>query len=67
MIRKIIHIDEEKCNGCGLCATDVYKRQEQGVAHRRGDVADAKVIHEDQTELDGAHAKACLLYTSRCV
>ena len=20
MIRKIIHIDEEKCNGCGLCA-----------------------------------------------
>ena len=21
MIRKIIHIDEEKCNGCGLCAT----------------------------------------------
>ena len=33
---------------------------EQGVAHRRGDVADAKVIHEDQTELDGA----CLLYTS---
>ena len=31
---------------------------EQGVAHRRGDVADAQVIHEDQTELDGAHAKA---------
>ena len=20
MIRKIIHIDEEKCNGCGACA-----------------------------------------------
>ena len=42
MIRKIIHIDEKKCNGCGLCADachegaigmvdgkakDVYKRQ----------------------------------------
>ena len=31
---------------------------EQGVAHGRGDVADAQVIHEDQTEMDGAHAKA---------
>ena len=20
MIRQIIHIDEERCNGCGLCA-----------------------------------------------
>ena len=20
MIRRIVHIDEEKCNGCGLCA-----------------------------------------------
>ena len=24
MIRKIIHIDEEKCNGCGLCATACF-------------------------------------------
>ncbi len=25
MIRKIIHIDEEKCNGCGLCATTCHE------------------------------------------
>ena len=31
---------------------------EQSVADGRGDVADAQVVHEDQTKLDGAHAKA---------
>lgn len=25
MVRKIIHIDEEKCNGCGLCATACHE------------------------------------------
>ena len=25
MIRKIIHIDEEKCNGCGLCASACHE------------------------------------------
>ena len=25
MIRKIIHIDEEKCNGGGLCATACHE------------------------------------------
>ena len=25
MIRKIIHIDEEKCNGCGKCATACHE------------------------------------------
>ena len=27
MIRQIIHIDEEKCNGCGLCAEACLKVQ----------------------------------------
>ena len=25
MVRKIIHIDEEKCNGCGLCAAACHE------------------------------------------
>ena len=25
MIRRIIHIDEEKCNGCGACAADCHE------------------------------------------
>ena len=25
MIRKIIHIDEAKCNGCGLCASACHE------------------------------------------
>ena len=25
MIRQIIHIDEEKCNGCGLCTTACHE------------------------------------------
>ena len=25
MVRKIIHIDEEKCNGCGLCANTCHE------------------------------------------
>ena len=29
MIRKIIHIDEEKCNGCGLCSAGNERTQEE--------------------------------------
>ena len=25
MVRQIIHIDEEKCNGCGICATACHE------------------------------------------
>ncbi len=25
MVRKIIHINEEKCNGCGLCAAACHE------------------------------------------
>ncbi|MFQ7754783.1 MAG: ATP-binding protein, partial [Acutalibacteraceae bacterium] len=41
MIRKIIQIDEEKCNGCGLCANAC---QEEAIAMVNGK---AKLIRDD--------------------
>ena len=41
MIRKIIHIDEEKCNGCGACANACHEGAIQMVDGK------AKLIRED--------------------
>ena len=41
MIRQIIHIDEEKCNGCGLCAEACH---ESAIAIIDGK---AKLIRDD--------------------
>ena len=49
MIRKIIHIDEEKCNGCGACVTACH---EGAIGLVNGK---AKLMRDDY---------CCLLYTS---
>lgn len=41
MVRQIIHIDEEKCNGCGLCA-NACKEAAIGIVGGK-----AKLLRED--------------------
>ncbi|MDO5349526.1 MAG: 4Fe-4S binding protein [Lachnospiraceae bacterium] len=53
MIRKIIHIDEEKCNGCGLCAEACH---EEAIAIIDGK---AKLIRDDYCDGLGNCLPAC--------
>ena len=53
MIRKIIHIDEEKCNGCGLCARACH---ESAIGIIDGK---AKLLREDYCDGLGDCLPAC--------
>lgn len=53
MIRQIIHIDEEKCNGCGLCA-NACKEAALGIVNGK-----AKLLREDFCDGLGNCLPAC--------
>ena len=53
MIRKIIHIDEEKCNGCGACAAACH---EGAIAMVNGK---AKLMRDDYCDGLGDCLPAC--------
>jgi ferredoxin len=53
MKRKIIKIDEEKCNGCGLCAAACH---EQAIAIENGK---ARLIRDDYCDGLGNCLPAC--------
>ena len=53
MVRKIIHIDEEKCNGCGLCASACHEGAIDMVDGK------AKLVREDFCDGFGDCLPAC--------
>ena len=53
MIRKIIHIDEEKCNGCGACATACHEGA-IGIVNGK-----AKLLRDDYCDGLGDCLPAC--------
>lgn len=53
MIRKVIHIDEEKCNGCGACATACHEGA-IGIVNGK-----AKLLRDDYCDGFGDCLPAC--------
>ena len=53
MIRKIIHIDEEKCNGCGACAAACHEGAIEMINGK------AKLTREDYCDGLGDCLPAC--------
>ena len=53
MIRRIVHIDEEKCNGCGLCAQACH---ESAIGMVNGK---AKLLRDDYCDGLGDCLPAC--------
>ena len=61
MLRKIIHIDEEKCNGCGACAAACH----EGAIGMVG--GKAKLLRDDYCDGLGDCLPACPTGAIRCV
>ena len=64
MIRKIIHIDEEKCNGCGLCATAcptgaITFEEREAPAYDEAAVQENKKKKELQEKMKHLHEGGC--------
>ena len=53
MIRKIVHIDEEKCNGCGLCAAACHEDAIQMIDGK------ARLVKDDYCDGLGDCLPAC--------